>query len=248
VHELDRDQTKITKELLDIATRHASSEEAVRTVFIQGDGKMVPGGSRGAPPKATGKCDKRSAKGSKKGQKRRPLWVRVTTSCDNDDGKKADGSDEEHVVAAESNFKRQARLPNDHFKKSPNHTYRTKDKIKKCTMIKNYMISRDLAKGKKSEGDPGGKAVAPFPGEEVVMSVYDGPIPHESHRKLTSRAVTCDQIAHQDCVPKRGRFPPHSRSASRMYLDTFEGLGLGQDLLQNSLHPFYGVVLDKQSI
>jgi hypothetical protein len=163
VHELDRDQTKITKELLDIATRHASSEEAVRTVFIQGDGKMVPSGSRGAPPKATGKCDKRSAKGSKKGQKRRPLWVRVTTSCDNDDGKKADGSDEEHVVAAESNFKRQARPPNDHFKKSPNHTYRTKDKIKKCTMIKKLHDLKGSRQGQEVRRRPRGKGCRTLP-------------------------------------------------------------------------------------
>jgi hypothetical protein len=27
-----------------------------------------------------------------------------------------------------------------------------------------------------------------------------------------------------------------------MYLDTFEGLGLGQDLLKTNPHPFYGVV------
>jgi hypothetical protein len=33
-----------------------------------------------------------------------------------------------------------------------------------------------------------------------------------------------------------------------MYLDTFEGLGLGQDLLKTSAHPFYGVVPGKQSI
>jgi hypothetical protein len=33
-----------------------------------------------------------------------------------------------------------------------------------------------------------------------------------------------------------------------IYLDTFEGLGLARDQLQNSLHPFYGVASSKQSI
>jgi hypothetical protein len=33
-----------------------------------------------------------------------------------------------------------------------------------------------------------------------------------------------------------------------MYLNTFDRLGLGPDQLQSSLHPFYGVVLAKQSI
>jgi hypothetical protein len=42
MHELDRDQLKTMKELLNIATRHASGEEAVGAVFIQGDGKRSP--------------------------------------------------------------------------------------------------------------------------------------------------------------------------------------------------------------
>jgi hypothetical protein len=33
-----------------------------------------------------------------------------------------------------------------------------------------------------------------------------------------------------------------------MYIDTFEELRLTRDQLQSSLHPFYGVVLSKQSI
>jgi hypothetical protein len=32
-----------------------------------------------------------------------------------------------------------------------------------------------------------------------------------------------------------------------MYLDTFEGLGLGRELLKTSMYPFYRVVLGKQS-
>jgi hypothetical protein len=34
MHELGCDQPKTTKELLDIATRHASGEEAIRAVFV----------------------------------------------------------------------------------------------------------------------------------------------------------------------------------------------------------------------
>jgi hypothetical protein len=47
-------------------------------------------------------------------------------------------------------------------------------------MMKNYMTTRPPAKGKKPEDDAAGKAAAPFPGEEVVMSIYDGPTSHES--------------------------------------------------------------------
>jgi hypothetical protein len=55
VYELDHDQPKTTKELLDITTRRTFGEEVVGAVFIQGNGKTVPGGSRGVPPKAAGK-------------------------------------------------------------------------------------------------------------------------------------------------------------------------------------------------
>jgi hypothetical protein len=72
VHELGCDQSKTTKELLDIATRHASGEEVVRAIFIQGDGKGVPASSQGALPKAVVISTKRSSKGSKRGPNQHP--------------------------------------------------------------------------------------------------------------------------------------------------------------------------------
>jgi hypothetical protein len=51
-------------------------------------------------------------------------------------------------------------------------------------MMKNYMTSVCLVKGKKPEEDPGGKATTPIPGEEADMSIYSRPVPHESWRKL----------------------------------------------------------------
>jgi hypothetical protein len=47
-------------------------------------------------------------------------------------------------------------------------------------MMKNYMTSVCLVKGKKPEEDPGGKATTPIPGEEADMSIYSRPVPHES--------------------------------------------------------------------
>jgi hypothetical protein len=44
-------------------------------------------------------------------------------------------------------------------------------------MMKNYMTTGALAKGKKPKGDAAGKAATPFPGEEVVVSIYGGPAP-----------------------------------------------------------------------
>jgi hypothetical protein len=75
VHELNCDQSKTMKELHDIATRHASGEEAVRAIFIQGDRKMVPGGSRGGGghhPKPTTKALGKAPKVAKRGKRGDP--------------------------------------------------------------------------------------------------------------------------------------------------------------------------------
>jgi hypothetical protein len=72
-----------------------------------------------------------------------------------------------------------AQLPADHFEKllkatCPNHRYHVNDKLKECTMIKNYMTTRNFASSKKPEGDSTGKAATAFPEEKVVMSIYGG--------------------------------------------------------------------------
>jgi hypothetical protein len=76
---------------------------------------------------------------------------------------------------------------------------------------------------------------------------------------------TFDRMDHPDIIPKPGRFPlivdppagttrltkalmDRDSGINLMYLDTFQGLGLTQDQLQSSMHPFYGVVLSKQSV
>jgi hypothetical protein len=196
VNELDRDQPKTTKELLDIATKNASCEEAVGAVFVQGDGKAAPSGNRGAPLKAAGKGAKRSAKGNKRGPKRWPQCIAVVTSCDRgDNDKEADNSDEELVAAAERNFKLQAWQPVDHFEKLleatyPTHAYPTWHKLKECTMMKNYKTTGAFAKGKNPEGDSTGKAAAPSPKKRRSCR-STAPLPHESRHKikLTSWAV-----------------------------------------------------------
>jgi hypothetical protein len=47
VHEISHEQQKTTKELLVIATRHASGEEEVRDLFVQSNRKAAPGSIRG---------------------------------------------------------------------------------------------------------------------------------------------------------------------------------------------------------
>jgi hypothetical protein len=180
VHELSCEQSKTTKELLDIATRHASGEEAVEAIFMQSSGKVVPGDGRGASTTTTDKGTKRGIKSDKKGPRWRAQQVVVTASCGEDNiGKDVSDSDEELIAADKRDFKHQAWLSVDHLKKllqatCHNHTYPIKHKLKECTMIKNYMTTGNLARSKNPEGDSTGKAVAP-PEEKAVMSIYGAP-------------------------------------------------------------------------
>jgi hypothetical protein len=149
VHEFGREQPKTTKELLDIATWHASSEEAVGAAFILVNAGAVTNGGRTTPTKATIK----GAKGGKKGQKCQARRVATVASNGNGNGDEgADNSSEEFVAAAECHFKQQTRPPKDHFEKlleatCPHHPYPVKHKLKHCTMIKKFMTLGTFSRG-----------------------------------------------------------------------------------------------------
>jgi hypothetical protein len=70
---------------------------------------------------------------------------------------------------------------------------------------------------------------------------------------------------HLDSIPKSGKFPvivdplagttqltkdlmDGGSGLNLMYLNIFKGLGLIQDQLKSSPHPFYGVIPGKQSV
>jgi hypothetical protein len=82
------------------------------------------------------------------------------------DDKEVSNSDEELIVATERDFKCQVWQPADHFEKLleatyPNHTYPVRHKLKKCTMMKNYMATGTFVGGKMPEGDPTGTVKVP---------------------------------------------------------------------------------------
>jgi hypothetical protein len=61
--------------------------------------------------------------------------------------------------------------PADHFENllevtCPNLAYHVKHKLKECSMMKNYMTTGGVAKGKKPDGNSAGKAAAHFPKEK----------------------------------------------------------------------------------
>jgi hypothetical protein len=145
VHEFDREQPKTTKELLDIATRHASGEEAIRAAFTLVEAGAAIGSGRTAPPNITVSSTKKDAKGRKKGQKCCPHHL-ATMANNGKIGKEIENSDEEFMVATEHDFKWHTRPPKEHFEKileasCPHHLFPVKHKLKDCTMMKRFMSS-----------------------------------------------------------------------------------------------------------
>jgi hypothetical protein len=89
----------MAKELLDIATRHASGEEAIRAVFTLAEVGAAAGGGWTTPPSFTVRGTKKGAKGGKMGQKCRPCRLTMTTNHSNI-GKEIKNSVEEFRAAA----------------------------------------------------------------------------------------------------------------------------------------------------
>jgi hypothetical protein len=50
-------------------------------------------------------------------------------------------------------------------------------KLKECSMMKNYMTTGTLTKGKKPKDDAAGKATAPFPGRRWSCQSMASPSP-----------------------------------------------------------------------
>jgi hypothetical protein len=141
--------------------------EVVGAAFVLGNVKAAAGGRQATPSKAAVKSARKGAKGGKKGQK----WLSkriVVAANDDGDNKEASNSGEEYVVTTERDVKRQAWQPRDHFERllkatCLNHLYPIKHKLKDCTIIKNFMTSWALSRGRKPEGDLGGKDMTPIP-------------------------------------------------------------------------------------
>jgi hypothetical protein len=120
--------------------------------------KAATSGGWVAPSVAT---TKGARKGGSKGLKWCPCHIAVAVSNNGGDEEVGD-SDEECVAAAERDFKHQTRPPKDHFEKLlkaayPHHSYPIKHKLKDCTMMKNFMMSGALSKGRRPRESPGGK-------------------------------------------------------------------------------------------
>jgi hypothetical protein len=168
-----------TEELRSITTQYAIGNEATKLCPGLGSWAVTPRSDKEAPSDVAIHDTKKDAKGGKKRRKQRPQWVTVMTNCDDGNDEKADGSDLGYIGTTAHSGKCQVRPPTDNLERlleevCLNHMYPMKHKLKKCDMMKKFLISGSLTRGMELDEDPGGSNMIPFPEEDVVMMVYHG--------------------------------------------------------------------------
>jgi hypothetical protein len=141
VNELGLEQPKTTKELLEIATWHASGEEAIEVAFTLVNAGMAVSGGQGTPTSTTVRSTKKGAKGGKKGQKCRLHHIAIMAS-NGDTEEEVNNSNKEFMATTECDLKRRTRPSKDHLEKilkvaCPHHPYPIKHKLRDCTMARN---------------------------------------------------------------------------------------------------------------
>jgi hypothetical protein len=82
------------------------------------------------------------------------------------------------VAVTVGSSKHQAQPPTYQFEKlleetCPNHAYPIKHKLKYCVMMKNFMAIGSLTQGMEVDEVPDDGGVTPFPGEDVIMTIYN---------------------------------------------------------------------------
>jgi hypothetical protein len=166
------------KELHSIATPYATSNKATELHPAQGSREVTLCSGKETSSDVDIHSAKEGAKAARWGASNIPMrpqpWPTMMM------GKQAalvgEGGGITTVVRSD---KHQARPPTYHFKRlleeaCPNHVYLIRDKLKDCNMMKSFVILGSLTWGTELDEDLGCSDTKPFPGEDVVMTVYGG--------------------------------------------------------------------------
>jgi hypothetical protein len=270
VHELGRRQPKSAKGLLDLATNHATGEEAVAAIIRRDADK-------GKEKEAGAGVEASSSRPKKKKNKQRhdPDFVAVA------DKQKGSG--------------KAPRPQKDHFERlleAPciNHEGPVNHKLRDCKLMKSFLAGTLQMKGAAgrqddrpdNQGDDGNDV---YREDGAVNMIFGGPAAYESKRqqKLTRREVlftepavprylrwseapiTFDKADHPDYIPQPGRFPlvvdpivgtkrlgkvlmDGGSGLNLLYADTLDAMGIPRARLRPSSAPIHGVVPGKQAV
>jgi hypothetical protein len=257
-------------ELMDIATKFASGQEAIEAIFRKD--KQPQGRQKKDAPEASVQCGTKK-KARKKAQAKR------------------DAVDTDLVAAAEHRNPRKppggANMFDKMFKEScPYHRGPVKHTLEECDMLRRY-FNKDgpPAEGGKDQGNnkKGGDNEEEFPEVHNCFMIYGGQVANASarHRKQERREVcsvkvatpvyldwfdkpiTFDQGDHPDCVPSPGRYPlvvdpvigntrltkvlmDRGSSLNIIYAETLGLLGVDLSTIRAGVAPFHEIIPGKR--
>jgi hypothetical protein len=270
VSKLGRKTPTKANELMDIATKFASGQEAVEAIFRKD--KQPQGRQKEDAPEAS------VQRGSKKKAKKKAQAKR-------------DAVDVDLVAAAEHRNPRKPPGGDNMFDKMlkescPYHRGPVKHTLEECNMLWRYLIKAGpSAEGGKYQGNnkKGGDKEEGFPEVRDCFMIYDGQVANASarHRKQERREVcsvkvaapvyldwsdkpiTFDQGDHPDYVPSPGRYPlvvdpvignarltkvlmDGGSSLNIIYAETLGLLGIDLSTIRAGAAPFHGIVPGKR--
>jgi hypothetical protein len=269
VSKLGRKTPTKASELMDIATKFASGQEAVEAIFRKD--KQPQGRQKEDIPEA-------SVQRGTKNKTRKKAQA------------KCDTIDTNLVAAAEHRNPRKppggANMFDKMLKEScPYHRGPVKHTLEECDMLRRYFNKAGpSAEGGKEQGNKkGGDKEEEFPEVHNCFMIYGGQAANASarHRKQERREVcsvkvaapvyldwsnkpiTFDQGDHPDCVPSPGRYPlvidpvignarlskvlmDGGSSLNIIYAETLGLLGIDLSIIRAGAAPFHGIVLDKR--
>jgi hypothetical protein len=270
VSKLGRKTPTKASELMDIATKFASAQEAVEAIFRKD--KQPQGRQQEDVPEAS------AQRGTKKKAKKKSQAKR-------------DVADADLVAATEHRNPRKpprgANLFNKMLKEScPYHQGPVKHTLEECVMLRCYFHKAGpLAEGGKDQGNNNkeGDKEEEFPKVHGCFKIYGGQVANASarHRKQEHREVcsvkvaalvyldwsdkpiTFDQGDHPDCVPSPGRYPlvidpitgnarltkvlmDGGSSLNIIYAETLGLLGIDVSMIWAGAAPFHGIVPGKR--
>jgi hypothetical protein len=269
VSKLGRKTPTKVSELMDIATKFASSQEAVEAIFWKD--KQPQGGQKEDAPEAS------AQRVAKKKAKKRAQAKRNTVDTD-------------LVAAAEHRNPRKPPGGANTFDKMlkescPYHRGLVKHTLEECDMLRCYFNKAGpSADGGKDQGNhKGGDKEEEFPEVHNCFMIYGGQVANASarHRKQERREVysvrvaapvyldwsdkpiTFDQGDHPDFVPSPGRYPlvvdpiignirlskvlmDGGSSLNIIYAETLELLGVDRSEIRAGAAPFHGIAPGKR--
>jgi hypothetical protein len=270
VSKLGRKTPTKASELMDIATKFVSGQEAVEAIFRKD--KQPQGRQQEDVPEAS------AQRGTKKKAKKKSQAKR-------------DAADVDLVAAAEHRNPQKppggANLFDKMLKEScPYHQGPIKHTLEECVMLRRYFHkARPPTEDGKGQGNnkKEGDKEEEFPEIHGCFMIYAGQVANASarHRKQERREVcsvkvaapvyldwsdkpiTFDQSDHPDCVPSLGRYPlvvdpvignarltkvlmDGSSGLNIIYAETLEILGIDLSTIRAGAAPFHGIIPGKR--